>query len=101
MPRPPLYPYAYPFSEFDAQSKPVGVTKFVVNRMTGNIKGLARRKGESNPFKWGFEVDESVLGNPAWQNSKTLPPRKAPKIPKEPGENKGPGFLGKLFGKKK
>ena len=32
------------------------------------IRGLARRKGEKNPYKWGFDIDESLLAKPYWRD---------------------------------
>lgn len=37
--------------------------------------GLARRKGEPNPWKWGLEFDSKFLGHKALEGSHELPPR--------------------------
>jgi len=61
------------------------------------VRGLARRKGEANPFKWGFDIDDSLLSHPKWKNAPDLPPLKTPKKPKVKKE-KGRGLIGKLGG---
>jgi hypothetical protein len=73
----------------------------------GKVNGLARRKGESGwkPWKYGFNIDDSLKDHPKWQ--KPLPPLKTP--PKkgnardEGGERKGIGqaLKGMFFGGKK
>ena len=58
----------------------------------GKVNGLACRKGEHNPFKWGFNIDDSLKDHPKWQAP--LPPLKTPKKGKakdEGGEKKGIG----------
>ncbi|KAF8860178.1 hypothetical protein BDZ45DRAFT_588733, partial [Acephala macrosclerotiorum] len=39
------------------------------------VHGLARRKGELNPMKWGFTVDDSILDHKKMKKSRDLPPR--------------------------
>lgn len=34
-------------------------------------KGLVRRKGERNPYKWGFEIREEGLAVPYWGNGES------------------------------
>jgi hypothetical protein len=36
--------------------------------------GLARRKGESNPRNYGFNIPERALDNPYWGDAPDLPP---------------------------
>jgi len=57
----------------------------------GKIHGLARRKGEKNPMKYGISFDASLLSHPRMANTEKLPPLKTPKNPSEPktSEEKG------------
>jgi hypothetical protein len=72
----------------------------------GKVNGFARRKGESEWKFWkhGFNIDDSLKDNPAWQ--KPLPPLSTPKKGKAQdvgGEKKGIGqaLKGMIFGGKK
>ncbi|KUJ09425.1 uncharacterized protein LY89DRAFT_741136 [Mollisia scopiformis] len=47
----------------------------VAKKAGGQVYGLARRKGEKNPLKWGLSFEEGLLGHKALEGSRSLPPR--------------------------
>ncbi|KAI6710948.1 hypothetical protein JHW43_006514 [Diplocarpon mali] len=51
----------------------------------GPVIGLARRKGERNPLKWGFQFDDEWLGHAVWKDCEDLPA-----LAKQEGENAAP-----------
>jgi hypothetical protein len=63
------------------------------------VHGLARRKGEMNPMKWGFHIHDDLKDHKRWKDAPDLPARKSPKNKRKGGG----GVLGKLklWGKKK
>jgi hypothetical protein len=40
------------------------------------VRGYARPKGELNPMKHGFWIDDSLLSHPQWKDMKEVPGRK-------------------------
>lgn len=69
--------FASPPSCFLHPRKWLGVEKLIY--VPGNVRGLARRKGETNPMKYGFDVDDSIQAHPKMANSQPLPSRNTPK----------------------
>ena len=62
----------------------------------GKVNGLARRKGEKSWRKWGFNIDDSLRGHPAWQEK--LPPLSTTKKDKGKGKAKNDGGKKKRSG---
>jgi hypothetical protein len=80
-----------------------GTSKLITSSSnTGNIRGLARKKGVKAFWKTGFDVDDSVLSHPLFQPHSELPSAsKKSKGPVSPRNDEYSSDTGLLGGKKK
>jgi hypothetical protein len=97
-PTPPFLPRSRltPIS-LDVSLLTKGISKLTPSSNTGNIRGLARKKGVKAFWKTGFDVDDSVLSHPLFQPHTELPsPSKKSKglvSPKSDGYSSDTGLL--------